>query len=124
MLTTVLLLAYGSNHTKCDRTGAPCGFDTHYPDYFPARVGCSDAIEAMQAEGMRVIPYIVNETPTTLSVYLRSSRTLFGYCTLQHPPPPHPSLTLSLSLALARWIASTVDVSGATLFYDAYVPSH
>ena len=24
--------ALGSNHTKCDRTNAPCGFDTHYPN--------------------------------------------------------------------------------------------
>jgi hypothetical protein len=51
--------ALGSNHTKCDPvTGPPCGFDTHYPNYFPARQGCSDAIKAMQEAGMRVIPYI------------------------------------------------------------------
>ena len=35
-----------------------CGFDTHYPDYFPARVGCKESVAAMQAAGMRVIPYI------------------------------------------------------------------
>jgi hypothetical protein len=51
--------ALGSNHTKCEPTvGPPCGFDTHYPDYFPARQGCSQAIKAMQKAGMRVIPYI------------------------------------------------------------------
>lgn len=51
--------ALGSNHTKCEPTvGPPCGFDTHYPDYFPARQGCSKAIKAMQKAGMRVIPYI------------------------------------------------------------------
>jgi hypothetical protein len=88
--------ALGSNHTKCDRPNAPgishanCGFDTHYPDYFPARQvhisvyvqskfqcegfakltfdhypdyfparqGCKEATAAMQAAGMRVIPYI------------------------------------------------------------------
>lgn len=49
----------GSNHTKCaSDPGPPCGFDTHYPDYFPARQGCSAAIKAMQKAGMRVIPYI------------------------------------------------------------------
>jgi len=56
--------ALGSNHTKCDRPNAPgvkhanCGFDTHYPDYFPARQGCKESVAAMQAAGMRVIPYI------------------------------------------------------------------
>lgn len=46
--------ALGSNHTKCEPTvGPPCGFDTHYPDYFPARQGCSEAIKAMQKAGMR-----------------------------------------------------------------------
>jgi hypothetical protein len=49
----------GSNYTVCDPkskggTGAPCGFDTHYPDYFPARTGCKESIKAMQAEGMKV----------------------------------------------------------------------
>ena len=45
--------------TQCEPTvGPPCGFDTHYPNYFPARTGCSDAIKAMQDAGMRVIPYI------------------------------------------------------------------
>jgi len=56
----------GSNHTKCDRTGAPCGFDTHYPNYFPARVGCKEAIAAMQSAGMRVIPYINGQLYDTL----------------------------------------------------------
>lgn len=46
--------ALGSNHTKCEPTvGPPCGFDTHYPDYFPPRQGCSEAIKAMQKAGMR-----------------------------------------------------------------------
>jgi len=50
--------ALGSNHTKCGPPAPPCGFDTHYPDYFPARVGCKDSVKAMQDAGMRVIPYI------------------------------------------------------------------
>ena len=58
--------ALGSNHTKCDRTNAPCGFDTHYPDYFPARVGCKESVKAMQDAGMRVIPYINGQLYDTL----------------------------------------------------------
>eukprot|EP00040_Diaphanoeca_grandis_P028556 m.165564 g.165564 ORF g.165564 m.165564 type:complete len:821 (+) comp31388_c0_seq1:121-2583(+) len=58
--------AYGSNHTKCDRTNAPCGFDTHYPDYFPARENCNTSIKAMQDAGMRVIPYINGQLYDTL----------------------------------------------------------
>ena len=50
--------ALGSNHTVCDRHPAPCGFDTHYPNYFPARPKCAESVAAMQAAGMRVIPYI------------------------------------------------------------------
>ena len=54
------LLGYapGSNYTKCDRHPAPCGFDTHYPEYLPARPGCKGAVAAMKEQGMRVIPYI------------------------------------------------------------------
>ena len=56
--------AFGSNHTQCDRPPAPgikhanCGFDTHYPNYFPARKGCKESVASMQAAGMRIIPYI------------------------------------------------------------------
>jgi hypothetical protein len=25
----------------------PCGFDTHYGDYFPARIGINDAVKGM-----------------------------------------------------------------------------
>jgi hypothetical protein len=32
-----------------------CGFDTHYPNYFPARVGCKEAVHAMQAAGEWVL---------------------------------------------------------------------
>jgi hypothetical protein len=54
------LLGYspGSNYTSCDRHPAPCGFDTHYPEYLPARPGCKGAVSAMKEQGMRVIPYI------------------------------------------------------------------
>ena len=46
----------GSNHTVCDRHPAPCGFDTHYPNYYPARENCIASVKAMQDVGMRVIP--------------------------------------------------------------------
>lgn len=35
----------------------PCGFDTHYGDYFPARIGFEDAIKSLQDFGVRVVPY-------------------------------------------------------------------
>lgn len=61
------LLGYtDTNYTKCDRQKAPCGFDTHYPNYFPAREGCAEAVKAMQAEGMRVVPYINGQLFDTL----------------------------------------------------------
>ena len=37
----------------------PCGFDTHYPEYFPVRPGFGDAVAHLQgALGVRVAPYI------------------------------------------------------------------
>ena len=47
----------GSNYTEC-ATEITCGFDTHYPEYFPVRDGFRDALKAMQALGVRVAPYI------------------------------------------------------------------
>jgi hypothetical protein len=35
----------------------PCGFDTHFGDYFPARIGTESAVKGMQELGVRVIPY-------------------------------------------------------------------
>ena len=35
----------------------PCGFDTHYGDYFPARIGFDEALKGMQDLGVKVIPY-------------------------------------------------------------------
>ena len=49
---------YGSDYSDCDPTDPTCGFDTHYPDYFPVRKGFSSALSAMQANGVRVVPYI------------------------------------------------------------------
>lgn len=47
----------GSNYTQCD-TEVTCGFDTHYPEYFPVRSGFQSSLAAMQALGVRVAPYI------------------------------------------------------------------
>lgn len=38
--------------------GARYRFDTHYPDYFPARGGFADAVAKVQAMGAKVVPYI------------------------------------------------------------------
>ena len=38
--------------------GRVCGFDTHYPEYFPVRVGFEEALQRMQQKGIRAIPYI------------------------------------------------------------------
>ena len=53
----VLGYAPGSNYTKC-KTEVTCGFDTHYPEYFPVREGFEAALKSMQALGVRVAPYI------------------------------------------------------------------
>ena len=47
----------GSNYTKCG-TEVTCGFDTHYPEYFPVRTGFQAALATMQELGVRVAPYI------------------------------------------------------------------
>ena len=49
-------LGYEKNYTQC--TSVPCGFDTHYPEYFPARDGFKGAMVALQQKGVRVCPYI------------------------------------------------------------------
>jgi hypothetical protein len=33
-------------------------FDTHYPDYFPARAGFTDAVDSLRAKGVVAVPYI------------------------------------------------------------------
>jgi len=48
---------YGSNYTKCE-SEITCGFDTHYPEYFPTRKGFVERLAEMQAQGIRVAPYI------------------------------------------------------------------
>eukprot|EP00755_Sulcionema_specki_P024541 Sspe_Gene.15045::Locus_5215_Transcript_1_1_Confidence_1.000_Length_2934::g.15045::m.15045 len=35
-----------------------CGFDTHYPEYFPTRANFNESLKAMQEIGVRVAPYI------------------------------------------------------------------
>ena len=54
------LLGYaaGSNYTKCDPKDPHCGFDTHYPEYFPVRDGLAEAVTKMHDAGIRIAPYI------------------------------------------------------------------
>eukprot|EP01061_Rhynchopus_euleeides_P041274 TRINITY_DN7162_c0_g1_i2.p1 TRINITY_DN7162_c0_g1~~TRINITY_DN7162_c0_g1_i2.p1 ORF type:complete len:906 (+),score=269.64 TRINITY_DN7162_c0_g1_i2:50-2719(+) len=47
----------GSNYSKCG-SEVTCGFDTHYPEYFPTRQGFQGALKTMQGAGVRVAPYI------------------------------------------------------------------
>eukprot|EP01064_Diplonema_japonicum_P011675 TRINITY_DN19111_c0_g1_i1.p1 TRINITY_DN19111_c0_g1~~TRINITY_DN19111_c0_g1_i1.p1 ORF type:complete len:856 (+),score=104.11 TRINITY_DN19111_c0_g1_i1:31-2598(+) len=53
------LLGYkqGSNYTDCG-TEVTCGFDTHYPEYFPTRTGFAENLKQMQNQGVKVAPYI------------------------------------------------------------------
>eukprot|EP00750_Incisomonas_marina_P005018 INCI13567.1.p1 GENE.INCI13567.1~~INCI13567.1.p1 ORF type:complete len:906 (-),score=144.86 INCI13567.1:122-2659(-) len=47
----------GSNYSKCN-SEITCGFDTHYPEYFPVRSGFNESLSRMQNLGVRVAPYI------------------------------------------------------------------
>ena len=47
----------GSNYTDCP-SAEVCGFDSHYPEYFPVRVGFDRTVRALQRHGVRVAPYI------------------------------------------------------------------
>jgi hypothetical protein len=47
----------GSNYSHCT-SEVTCGFDTHYPEYFPARNGFKEAVAVLQKAGVRVAPYI------------------------------------------------------------------
>lgn len=53
------LLGYelGSNYTNCT-SEVSCGFDTHYPEYLPARLGFTESVKKMKESGIRVAPYI------------------------------------------------------------------
>lgn len=47
----------GSNYSEC-ATEVTCGFDTHYPEYFPVRERFEESLKAMQDLGVKVCPYI------------------------------------------------------------------
>ena len=47
----------GSNYSKCT-SELRCGFDTHYPEYFPTRSKFQEKLKAIQDMGVRVAPYI------------------------------------------------------------------
>ena len=48
---------YCQNETTIMGTYAPCGFDTHYPEYLPALNGFSEDLKTIQNLGVRVVPY-------------------------------------------------------------------
>jgi hypothetical protein len=48
---------FGSNYTKCT-SEITCGFDTHYPDYFPVRENFEKSLRELRVLGVRVAPYI------------------------------------------------------------------
>ena len=47
---------HGSNYTTCG-SEITCGFDTHYPEYFPARKGFNATLQRLQKH-VRVTPYV------------------------------------------------------------------
>jgi len=46
-----------TDYQDCD-SEVTCGFDTHYPEYFPPRTGFNKALKSIQDLGVRVAPYI------------------------------------------------------------------
>lgn len=52
------LLGYtDSEYSECEQNHV-CGFDSHYPDYFPAREGFQQAVSELADINVRTIPYI------------------------------------------------------------------
>jgi hypothetical protein len=52
------LLGYkDSDYTDCPQ-GSVCGFDSHYPNYFPARDNFENTVKALQQINVYTIPYI------------------------------------------------------------------
>eukprot|EP01126_Amoeba_proteus_P041821 TRINITY_DN4512_c0_g1_i11.p1 TRINITY_DN4512_c0_g1~~TRINITY_DN4512_c0_g1_i11.p1 ORF type:complete len:475 (-),score=62.31 TRINITY_DN4512_c0_g1_i11:300-1724(-) len=49
--------ALGSNYTDC-ASEITCGFDTHYPEYFPTRKGFKESLQNLKNLGVRVTPYV------------------------------------------------------------------
>jgi hypothetical protein len=52
-----------SNYTNClayshSPTQYTCGFDTHYPEYFPVREGFLQSVKQLQQMNIKIIPYI------------------------------------------------------------------
>ena len=59
----LLDLGYDHRYLACEnKTGvtgkiSPCGFDTHYPEFFPEKKGLDKYIKTFHDLGMRVVPY-------------------------------------------------------------------
>ena len=50
---------YGSNYTTCTDEDGHCGFDTHYPEYFPERLHFNTTLKELQEKyQIRVTPYV------------------------------------------------------------------
>jgi hypothetical protein len=49
--------APGSNYSNCT-SEITCGFDTHYPEYFPVRNGFNRTVTMLQKLGVKIAPYI------------------------------------------------------------------
>ena len=45
------------NKTSVTGKISPCGFDTHYPEFFPEKRGLDKLVKGYQDLGMRVVPY-------------------------------------------------------------------
>ena len=52
------LLGYNDTSYSHCASETVCGFDTHYPSYFPARDRFEGVVSTLQQEGVRVTPYI------------------------------------------------------------------
>ena len=46
-----------SSYDSCPEESI-CGFDSHYPDYFPARTGFDEAVKQLSDMGVMAVPYI------------------------------------------------------------------
>jgi hypothetical protein len=45
----------GSEYSNCT-SEVSCGFDTHYPDYFPQRIGFQDTLLTLQVRQLLCFP--------------------------------------------------------------------
>ena len=51
-------LGYTDDDFETCGSGAVCGFDSHYPEYFPARKGFTEAVSGLAERNVTSVPYI------------------------------------------------------------------